>query len=229
MLSSLPAVQRGLSWQPNRHPAYAPAWHLLHYCLLLNIFISVSTSAYLTWFSDGKCQVVVRHTCNCGTPLSSLGDCITSSLFLWISIVFAFAFVLKCCVYCIAQPPRHITLLCCCWLLSHLCAWFTYSSLNSQTLHKLLAHHYLCYIVNYWYMCMIKQLNTCVSWYMLLNWNVVGLFRSFLPWCPFICYFWLWGVYCLLSKFLFASDVLRNVSHFLYFPVFFLCCACLKM
>jgi len=38
---------------------------------------------------------LVRHACNCGTPLWSVDNCITSSWFLWINIIFACTFVLK--------------------------------------------------------------------------------------------------------------------------------------
>jgi len=39
-----------------------------------------------TSFGDAMCPVV--HACNYGTPLWSIGNCIASSRFVWISIVF---------------------------------------------------------------------------------------------------------------------------------------------
>jgi len=40
-------------------------------------------SAYSTLFGNAMC--VVEHTCNCGTQLSSVDNCITSLWFVWIN------------------------------------------------------------------------------------------------------------------------------------------------
>jgi len=55
--------------------------------------------------------------------------------------------------------------------------------------------------------------------------NVMGLFRSCLQWTSSFVFLTLEYIAC-FTNLLFASDVLRNVSHFLYFTMFFKCCLC---
>jgi len=77
------------------------------------------------------------------TPLWSVG--VTSSRFVWIfTFVFALAFVLECRIHYIAVSLIFITLIVA--YFSHLYARFICSFVHTLTLHRLLAHHRLCYV-----------------------------------------------------------------------------------
>ena len=110
-------------------------------------------------------------------------------------------FVMKC-VYCIA--------LCLITLIipyfSHLCAWFTCSSVHTSTLHPLIAHHHLCVMLMiiwfsiYVFVLYVIQLKCHGSiWFM---------FVSF----PFHLLFMILGYIACFSNFLFAFDVLRSMN-----------------
>jgi len=86
-------------------------------------------------------HVPVGHTCNCGTRLWSVGNCISPLSFLWINI-FAFAFILKCCIYYIAL---HLITLMLLTFLTYVHDLLAYLYILQVSLHPLLAHHYLCY------------------------------------------------------------------------------------
>jgi len=90
---------------------------------------------------------LVGHTCNDGTPLWSVGNFTTSSQSVWKTLFSALAtshaFVMKCCVYCIALCLILVLLTSFTYLVY---AHLTCSSWYTSTLYPLLAHHHLCYV-----------------------------------------------------------------------------------
>ena len=97
-------------WQYEWNNIFSRSKHILDYCFLLNLFI---ICLYLCLFNLTRwCYMPVGCTCNGGTGLWSMGNCITSYWFLRITL--SLPLLLFWCVYCIAC---HLMTLVCCWLL----------------------------------------------------------------------------------------------------------------
>ena len=94
-------------WQYEWNNIFSRTKHILDDCFLLNLFI---ISLYLCLFNLIQwCYMPVGCTCNDGTGLWSMGNCITSSWFLRITLSLPLLLF-----YCIAC---HLMTLVCCWLL----------------------------------------------------------------------------------------------------------------
>ena len=152
------------------------------------------------------------------TPLWSVGNCVTSSWFICINIVFTT------CLYnemCFNALLRLITPIVAHFL--HLCARFTYSSVYTSSFHTLLAHHHLCYVdvyivylVQHCVLVILFSLLYYVFWACpshWLNWSHEYFVRyvifgpTFFSSIFIICYLWLWlhlhafTVNCLIVSF----------------------------
>jgi len=174
----------------------------LDYCLLQNLFVFCFYLLNLIrWFYvPGG---IYTHATVMFTIVHGLGNCITSSWFLLINIVFALAFVLKCCVYCIALSL--ITLLSpMCMIHMLICTWLNSSPIACPP-SSVLCKWLLCRLYDLILICFCK---ICYS--VEMSWNY---FIHACKWSPL---FLTLGYTACFSNFLFASGTFYMMSPIFY-------------